>query len=118
MKPLLIVAVSLGALALTPVPAAAARGDSVTAAGSDCLHVPPGETFCDRTFLFDFQVASGPAGENPVGTVSWYDAGPTPGASSAANSIDATCLSVRGHVATIGVAGSWERFGVEGLVAP
>jgi hypothetical protein len=120
-KRLLIVSLGMGVLALSGAPATAtgqpAGADSITGATSDCLNIPPGETFCDRTFLFDVDVESGAAGENPTGTVSWYDAGPTPGASSTGTTT-ASCLSVSGGVATIGVTGSWERFGVSAAVFP
>ena len=121
MKSLPILSVSLAVAALAGAPAIAsgqpADSDSVAGEASECLNIPPTQTFCDRTFSFDVDVESGPVGENPAGAVGWYDAGPTPGASSIGTTAP-TCLSVRGNVAIIGVTGSWEHFGAEPGVHP
>ena len=91
--------------------------DGVVGVARDCLHFAFGSTFCDRTFSFDAFVEAGPRGENPRGDVQWYDSGPTPGASSSANTT-VSCLSVRGRDAIIGVTGRWERYGVGLAVFP
>jgi hypothetical protein len=91
--------------------------DGVVGVARDCLHVAFGSTFCDRTFFFDAFVEAGPRGENPRGDVQWYDSGPTPGASSSADTT-VSCLSVSDRVAIIGVTGQWERYGVGLAVFP
>jgi hypothetical protein len=98
-------------------PAPAPGKDGVVGWATDCLSLAFGQDYCERGFNFDAFVESDPAGRHPAGHVSWYDAGPTPGASSSAETT-VSCLSVSGRVAIIGVAGTWERYGVDGLVAP
>src|SRR5215207_9950031 len=71
-------------------------GDSVAGEATDCIELfePfPGRIECIRQLALSIEVVSGPAGENPVGTVSWSDRGPTPGSSSVMFA-EATCLSV------------------------
>jgi hypothetical protein len=95
----------------------AAGNDGVAGVARECLQIDPTQPFCDRTFFFEALADAGPSGENPRGYVDWYDAGPSPGASSAANTT-VTCLSVHDRVAIIGVTGQWERFGVSDAVFP
>jgi hypothetical protein len=59
---------------------------------------------CLQTLSITVDVESGPAGENPTGTVGLISVGPTPGSSASTDS-EATCLSVSGRVAIIGLAG-------------
>jgi hypothetical protein len=96
-----------------PIPAGS---DSVAGETTDCLSTFPDQT-CERTLLSNLQAVSGPAGGNPTGIVSWYDAGPTPGGSSTSDTA-VTCLSVNGHAATIGVTGSRHRYGASDAVFP
>jgi hypothetical protein len=113
----LAVVVGLAIAALLGAPAGAAGQspgtDSVTGSARDCVSVF-GLDPCDRTILFNVDVESGPMGEHPTGTVTWNELGLTPGGSTSARA-EATCLSVSGRVAIIGVTGFWERFGVGGF---
>jgi hypothetical protein len=89
-------------------------GDSVAGEPIDCIEVfePfPGQIECIRQLALNIHVESGPAGENPVGTVSWSDRGPSPGSSSVL-SAEPTCLSVADRVAIIGVTGTWFSVGL------
>jgi hypothetical protein len=77
--------------------------DSVIGTASDCLE--PVEFFCEvRRLSITVDVESGPVGENPTGTVFLARDGLTPG-DSPSTSFEATCLSVSGRVAIIGLAG-------------
>jgi hypothetical protein len=108
MKSLLIASVSLAVVALIGLPATAngqTAGDSVTGAGRDCLafDIPPD---CAQRASVDVEVESGPAGEHPAGTVSWSNVDQFLLGLSSFATTHATCLSVSGRVAIIGVTGS------------
>jgi hypothetical protein len=84
--------------------------DSVSgSADSGCLAFDP-SSFCIFRLLLDVGIASGPGGENPTGAVTVSDLGPTPGGTSYVAAA-ATCLSVSGRVAIVGVTGSRQRYG-------
>jgi hypothetical protein len=81
--------------------------DSVIGTASDdCIESVEldGLILCTRGLSITVDVESGPAGENPTGTVGLISVGPTPGSSASTDS-EATCLSVSGRVAIIGLAG-------------
>jgi hypothetical protein len=108
MKSLLMASVSLAVGTLICLPATAngqAGGDSVAGAGRDCLafDIPP---VCARRASVDVEVESGPTGEHPAGTVSWSNADLFLIGLSSFATTHATCLSVSGRVAIIGVTGS------------
>jgi hypothetical protein len=123
MKVMLIACVTCvtTALACTAAPAAAQvpGSDSVVGtATSECLLVLPGPPdFCGRTLVLNVDVESGPAGESPSGTLVLDEQGSTPGGSSRTET-HATCLSVTGRVAIIGVTGVHSHFGATGFVVP
>ncbi len=114
---LLAVSLSLAVVVLVGAPATAAGQsagtDSVTGSARDCMAFSSLDP-CDRTIILEVDVESGPVGEHPTGTVAWGELGLTPGGSTSARA-EATCLSVSGHVAIIGVSGFWERFGSGGF---
>jgi hypothetical protein len=95
--------------------------DSVIGTASDCTesYELDGQIFCARVLSINVDVESGPVGENPTGTVRLDSVGPTPGSSITTDS-EATCLSVSGRVAIIGLAGGGTQlsftFFVAGLV--
>jgi hypothetical protein len=95
----------------------AVGSDSVRGGARECIPFPepfPGQEPCERTLVLNVDVDSGPAGENPAGTVTWDDLGITPGGTTRSETT-ATCLAVTGHVAIIGVTGTWQRFGATGF---
>ena len=95
----------------------AVGSDSVTGGARECIPFPepfPGQEPCERTLVLNVDVDSGPAGEIPAGTVTWDDLGITPGGTTRSETT-ATCLAVTGHVAIIGVTGTWQRFGATGF---
>jgi hypothetical protein len=113
---------AVGALVGTPATALgqAAGTDSVSGGARECIPFPepfPGQDPCERTLVLNVDVDSGPAGENAAGTVTWDDLGITPGGTTRAET-SATCLSVSGQVAIIGVTGTWQRFGATGFELP
>jgi hypothetical protein len=89
-------AVSLGAAA------SAAAQDSVTGTGTTCVSpetCPSGTEY----FSLTADATSGPSGQDPGGTVTWYErylGGYVNG------DVDVTCLAVHGKVAIIGVTGT------------
>jgi hypothetical protein len=113
MKSLLIASVSLAVVALVWPPATAngqpPGSDSVTGAGHDCLafDIPPD---CARRADFNVDVESGPAGENPAGTVNWSNVDLFLIGLSSRATTHTTCLSVSGRVAIIGVTGALLQF--------
>jgi hypothetical protein len=82
--------------------------DSVTGSATDCQDPPTGclelSPF-SQYFSLTADAHSGPAGENPTGTVNWRLNGGTP-SSAIATDTQVSCLSVTGNVAIIGVTGS------------
>jgi hypothetical protein len=108
MKTLLVASLALAAMVAAPVTAAGQSPgtDSVIGTASDCTKFfeLDGQIFCGQRLFITVDVESGPVGENPTGTVSLDSLGPTPGSSFSTDS-DATCLSVSGRVAIIGLAG-------------
>jgi hypothetical protein len=81
--------------------------DSVIGTASDdCIESVEldGQIFCVRGLSITVDVESGAVGENPTGTVVLNSLGPSPGGSVFTTS-EATCLSVSGRVAIIGLAG-------------
>jgi hypothetical protein len=122
MKTVLIASLALAVVGLG-VPATAtgqsAGADSVTGTASECLEFfepIPGQIRCARRPSLDVDVDSGPAGENPTGTVFLGSLGLTPGGSPTLVT-EATCLSVSGRVAIIGVGGSQRQAGFEFPIA-
>jgi hypothetical protein len=115
-KLLLALSLSLAVVALVGGPATAAGQsagtDSVTGSARDCIAFDLDG--CNRTIILQVDVESGPVGAHPTGTVTWSELGPTPGGSTSAQA-EATCLSVGGRVAIIGVSGFWTRFGAAGF---
>jgi hypothetical protein len=109
------------ALACAAAPAAAQVPGSDSVAGtatSECFLVLPGPPgFCGRRLILNVDVDSGPAGESPSGTLILDEQGSTPGGSSRTET-QATCLSVTGRVAIIGVMGVHSHFGATGFVVP
>ena len=93
-----------------------AGSDSVEGGVAYCLAFFPDQT-CERFMSFWVEAASGPAGEQPGGSIGLHEGGPTPGAS-ALSTAAVTCLSVNGHTAIIGVTGSRNRFGASEAVTP
>jgi hypothetical protein len=79
-------------------------GDAVTGDASGCLLAYP-VYGCVNEVTLRPDAHSGPAGENPRGTVDLVVNGGTPGSLSTFET-NVTCLSVRGHVAVIGVSGT------------
>jgi hypothetical protein len=118
MRTMVIASVALAVAGLAGVPAAAGQSpgtDSVTGTASECvesIEIVPGQIICVRMLRLDVDVESGPAGENAAGTVFLSSFGTTPGGSASVPS-SATCLSVNGRVAIIGVTGSWRPGGLE-----
>ncbi len=117
MKTMLTASLALAVATLGGIPATAtgqsAGTDSVTGTASDCVkfvELFPGQIFCTRRPNIDVDVESGAAGENPAGTVFLGSLGETPGGSASVNA-DATCLSVSGRVAIIGVTGTRSQTG-------
>ena len=107
MKLLVIAAVALAALANVPATATAqsAGTDSVVGTASECVEffeLAPGQVVCARRLTLNVDVASGPRGENPIGVISLSSVGLSPGGSVSVTG-DATCLSVSGRIATVGV---------------
>jgi hypothetical protein len=97
--------------------------DSVIGAASDdCTKTLEldGQIFCAQMLSIAIDVESGPVGENPTGTVDLRSLGLSPGSSVFITGSEATCLSVSGHVAIIGLAGTGLQnpvlFFVAGLV--
>jgi hypothetical protein len=120
MKTRLIASLVVAGAALGGAPTSAtaqsAGTDSVTGDASDCLEFyepVPGVINCRRRLSLSVEVESGPAGENPDGTLTWNDLGITPGGSTGSQT-EATCLSASGRVAIIGVTGSLRRGGSGG----
>jgi hypothetical protein len=93
--------------------------DSVVGGASQCIETIeyPGMTMCARLLGLDLDVRSGPAGENPAGAVTWSQQGLTPGGSPRFTA-EATCLSVSGRVAIVGITGTWIHPGATGYTAP
>jgi hypothetical protein len=123
MKTVLIASLALAVVTLGGVPAAAtgqaAGTDSVTGTAGECVEFfepGPGQIFCARGLSLDVDVESGPAGQNATGTVLLTSIGLTPGGSVTVTAV-ATCLSVSGRVAIIGVTGTWHQGGL-GFDAP
>jgi hypothetical protein len=123
-----VASVMFAAAALAFAPSATGQttgADSVTGTSdSGCVEpfeVAPGFIICLRRLNVDIDVESGPAGEQPTGTLNLRSTGSTPGGSFEATA-DATCLSVSGHVAIIGLSGNLHQggaggdFGMAGLV--
>jgi hypothetical protein len=93
--------------------------DSVIGTASDdCTQTidVDGQILCVQRLIITVDVESGPAGENPTGTVRLDSVGPTPGSTSTTDS-EATCLSVSGRVAIVGLAGQGSIQLVPSLVA-
>jgi hypothetical protein len=116
---LLIASLALTA-ALVGAPNAAtgqsAGSDSVTGTASECVEFiepGPGQIICARRPSLDINVESDPGGENPTGTATLSSLGLTPGGSVTVVS-EATCLSVTGAVAIVGVAGRQRQGGSGG----
>jgi hypothetical protein len=98
------------ALATTPVTATGESPgtDSVSGSAKQCVElivIPPDVSECARELQLTVDVESGSAGENPAGSVTWSQLGLTPGGSPSLTA-EATCLSVSGDVAIIGVTGT------------
>ena len=119
-------ALTLGVLAVAPAtaPAQSTGADSVSGDASERLELfepVPGVINCRRLLSLNVEVESGPSGEHPTGTVLLLSGGPTPGGTFSATT-NATCLSVSGHVAIIGLSGNVHQgglgfdFGMAGLV--
>lgn len=124
MKTLLVASLALAAMVAAPVTAAGQSPgtDSVIGAASDdCTKTLEldGQIFCAQMVSITVDVESGPVGENPTGTVDLRSLGTSPGSSVITRS-EATCLSVSGRVAIIGLAGTGLQnpslFFVAGLV--
>ncbi len=118
MKKPLIASLVLAAVMLGGAPATATGQspgtDSVTGLATDCVEFfepIPGQISCARMVSLDIDAVSGPGGENPTGSVGLGSSGRTPGGSVTVGS-EATCLSVSGAVAIIGVAGTYRQGGV------
>jgi hypothetical protein len=104
-----------------PATAQSPGTDSVAGAADECVESfepGPGQIMCARRLSLDVDVQSGPAGENPTGTVRLDSVGLTPGGSVTVLT-EATCLSVRGRAAIAGVAGTYRQggFGFEAHLA-
>ena len=82
-------------------------GDAVIGDASGCLLSYP-VYGCVNNVTLRPDAHSGPAGENPSGSVDLVINGGTPGSLSTIETA-VTCLSVRGHVAVIGVSGTRYR---------
>src|SRR5215213_5086005 len=119
-------ALLIGALAVAPATATAqsAGADSVSGDASECLEFfepVPGMINCARRLSVNVEVASGPAGEHPTGTVQLLSTGTTPGGTFTAITA-ASCLAVSEPVAIIGVTGKLHQggagvdFGMAGLI--
>jgi hypothetical protein len=108
MKTLLVASLALAAMVAAPVTAAGQSPgtDSVIGTASDCTEPfeLDGQIFCARRLNITVDVESGPVGENPTGAVVLNSIGGTPVGSISTDS-EATCLSVSGRVAIIGLAG-------------
>src|SRR5215208_5742426 len=116
MSKLLCMAALLAAGVGTPGAAAGQTpaGDAVDGEAIDCIEFVeeiPGRIDCSRMLALNIHVESGPAGENPIGTVSWSDMGQTPGSSSHVTA-EATCLSLADHLAIVGISGTWHLIGI------
>jgi hypothetical protein len=120
-KTMLVVSLSVAVGVLVGAPATAvgqSPGDSVSGTTDDCIPYSqplPGGDPCLNVILLRVDVASGPMGEHPAGTIDWDEIGPTPHADNHGRA-EATCLSVRGQVAIIGWTGTWQPYG--GFNAP
>jgi hypothetical protein len=82
--------------------------DSVIGTASDdCTKTVEldGQIVCAQMLSITVDVESGPVGENPTGTVDLRSLGMSPG-SSVITTSEATCLSVSGRVAIIGLTGT------------
>jgi hypothetical protein len=109
-----LAAVLTAGIALVLASSAAAQapsGDAVTGGASlflpvSCFPVEP----CDpsvppvRLVSIEVDAHSGPSGENPTGTVRWFQDFPQVPISFRSN-IEVTCLEVEGNVAVIGGVG-------------
>jgi hypothetical protein len=98
--------------------------DSLAGSASECtetIELGPGQIQCTRKPSIDVDVRSGAGGENPTGSVDLGSVGLTPGGSVVVDA-EATCLSVTGRVATIGLTGTFHQGGqgfdawIEGLI--
>lgn len=128
-KGLLSTSLSLAVVAVAGAPASAigqsAGTDSVAGSASECtetIELGPGQVQCARRPSVDVDVRSGAAGDNPTGTADLGSVGLTPGGSVIVDA-EATCLSVNGGVATIGLTGAFHQGGqgfgeawIEGLI--
>jgi hypothetical protein len=96
-----IVVVTVAAALVTPASASgqAPAGDSVVGDQSDL----------EVLFFFHIDATSGPAGENPAGTVTMQSGG----GNAPFFSFTVTCLSVSGSTAIIGVGGTVFGFGTQ-----
>jgi hypothetical protein len=123
MKTVLIASLALAVVTLGGVASAAngqpAGTDSATGTAGECVEFfepGPGQVFCARRLSLEVDVESGPAGQNPTGTVLFGSVGLTPGGSATVTA-EATCLSASGRVAIIGVTGMRHQGGL-GFDAP
>jgi hypothetical protein len=124
MKTLLVASLALAAMVAAPATAAGQSPgtDSVIGTASDdCTRSVEldGQIICVQGLAITVDVESGPVGENPTGTVDLRSLGTSPG-SSVITTSEATCLSLSGRVAIIGLAGTGLQnpvlFFVAGLV--
>ena len=93
--------------ALVGVPAASAQPpqqDYVSGTPAHCFQHSENGTECLGKFTMTFDAHSGPAGEDPAGTVDYVSNEATPD-SNIGTHTTVTCLSVRRNVAVIGVTG-------------
>jgi hypothetical protein len=116
-----LVASTVAVLAVLPAgaPAQSAGKDSVSGDASECLEFyepVPGVINCARRLSINVDVESGQAGENVSGTVGLLSLGLTPGGSPTLVT-EASCLSVSGRVAIIGVTGSRSQAGLQDPIA-
>jgi len=85
----------------------------VAGSASECVETiepAPGQIICARRPSLDLDVRSSAGGENATGTVALGSLGLTPGGS-VTFAAEATCMSVSGRVATVGLNGTFHQGG-------
>jgi hypothetical protein len=123
MKAVLFAGVGVVAALMLAIPASANGqapvGDSASGSADGCLVRPENGCVGEDVFL-SLDVRSGPAGEDPTGRVTWITTLTIAPDTVAESVTQASCLSVSGKVAIIGVSGTQTFLGfgqpVAGLI--
>jgi hypothetical protein len=112
-KSLLLVVVGLAVAATAPAATAQTPAQD-TAAGDGDVYVPIPDSLPFHVFGFNFNAASGPAGENPTGQVDPLTTGERLGLLTFRGNV--TCLAVSGNRAAIGAVGTYFGFPATALM--